>query len=124
MTDNFIVTVSPLRVFNTNESVNVTITATSSSPYVKTLEANFVMSVGKQGVVYEIIDSVNKPYFDFTITNARDQYVVFESFDSYSVSQIISVDTYKSLSNVNKKKTPLLKKVLIPILKERLTLFM
>lgn len=104
MTDRFIVNVSPLRVFDTGESIDVSITATSSAPYVKALSANFEINVGRKGVSYEISDQINQPYLNLTITNARDQYIVEEAFNSYSVNDIISSETYMSLSDNNKAK--------------------
>lgn len=104
MTDNFVLTVTPQRIFNAGESIEVDIKATSKSPYVKTLGAHFTITVGKQGVSYEIKDQINQPYFDFSITNARDEYIVREAFDRYSANEIISADTYKKLSDANKEK--------------------
>lgn len=104
MTDNFVVTVTPLRVFNADESISVSISASSLLPYVKTLSANFTITVGRQGIDYEIVDNANQPYMNLTITNVRNQYVVDEAFGDYSAGDIISIDTYKGLSSANKEK--------------------
>lgn len=103
-TDDLTLTVNPLRVFNTGEKVNVTITASATSPYKKTLSASFVITVGKQGISYEISDNSGQAYFDFIITNALEEYSVREAFGSYSVNDTLSIDTYKSLSDTNKSK--------------------
>ena len=73
-TDSLSLTIVPLRVFNDNESFSVTVQAISSSPYVKTLSATFVITVGRRGIDYAITDSVGSPYFIFSITNALDTY--------------------------------------------------
>lgn len=102
-TVSYDVIVNPLRVFDTGESVNIKIEAISSSPYVKTLSGNFVITVGKKGVSYEIVDEPFQPYFMFNITNVIDSYTVIKDFDNYKVGDVISTTVYKSLSDVNKK---------------------
>ena len=102
-TVSYDVIVNPLRVFDTGESVNVKIEATSSSPYVKTLSGDFVITVGKKGVSYEIVDEPFQPYFMFNITNVIDKYTVIKEFDNYKVGDVISISTYKDLSDSNKK---------------------
>ena len=111
-TDEFVLTVVPLRVFNDNESVSATVTATSSSPYVKTLSATFVITVGRRGIDYAITDSVGSPYFIFSITNALDTYKVTEAFSvsdggetvNYTVGQTITTTEYLELSQANRNK--------------------
>ena len=102
-TVSYEVMVTPMRAFESGESVNIQIEATSSSPYVKTLSANFVITVGKKGVSYEIIDELGSPYFNFVITNVLDKYTVINAFDTYQLGDVISSDTYRSLSEINKK---------------------
>lgn len=102
-TVSYDVVVTPMRAFDSGESINIQIEATSSSPYVKTLSANFVITVGKKGVSYEIIDELGSPYFNFVITNVLDQYTVINAFDTYQLGDVISSDTYRSLSEINKK---------------------
>ncbi len=102
-TVSYDVIVNPLRVFDTGESVNVKIEATSSSPYVKTLSGDFVITVGKKGVSYEIVDEPFQPYFMFNITNVIDKYTVIKGFDNYKVGDVISISTYKDLPDSNKK---------------------
>lgn len=104
VSDNFVLTVVPQTIFNDNESVTVTVSATSSTPYVKTLEATFVITVGKRGVSYEITDSVASPYLLFKITNAIDTYQVITAFDSYHVGDTLTTNEYISLSETNKSK--------------------
>jgi len=102
MTDKYELIVTPLRIFDTGQSVRIGITATSSSPYVKALSAVYVITVGKKGISYEITDAVNQPYLNLTITNARDQYKVFEAFGDYGVNHEFTIDEYKALSNADK----------------------
>ena len=103
-TDNFVFTLTPTRTFNDNESVTVSVTAQSTSPYVKTLSATFVITVGRRGIDYEITDSRNSPYLLFRITNALDTYKVIEAFGSYSVGDSITTQTYLGLSAANRAK--------------------
>ena len=100
-TDNLTLTVTPLRPFNDNESVTVSVTATSSSPYVKTLSATFVITVGKRGVSYEITDKVGSPYFMFKITNALDTYKVVTAFSGHNVGDTLTTAEYLALSPQN-----------------------
>ncbi len=103
-TDSFTLTLTPTRAFNDNESVTVSVSATSSSPYVKTLSATFVVTVGRRGIDYEITDSINSPYLIFRITNALDTYKVITAFNGYSVGDIIPTQEYLGLSAENKAK--------------------
>lgn len=103
-TDNFVLTVVPLRPFNDNESISVSVSATSSSPYVKTLSATFVVTVGRRGIDYEISDTANSPYLVFSITNSLDTYKVISAFDDYNVNDIITTNEYLALSSSNKAK--------------------
>ena len=103
-THNLTLTVNPERTFDTDETITVTVTASSTSPYEKTLSATFNITVGRKGIDYEIVDTAGNTYLDFVITNALDQYTVDEAFDSYAVNDIISTDTYKALGNENKSK--------------------
>jgi len=103
-TDNFTLTVTPRRVFADEESVSVTVTATSSTPYVKELSATYVITVGKRGISYQITDSVNSPYLMFSITNAIDTYVVRTAFGTHTVGEIITSSEYINLSSADKAK--------------------
>ncbi len=102
--DDFNLIINPTRPFNDNESVSVTVSATSSSPYVKTLSATFVITVGRRGVDYQITDSVSSPYLLFTITNSLDTYKVITAFNDYSVGDLITTNEYLALSQSNKEK--------------------
>ena len=103
-TDSFVFTMTPNAIFNDGDSTTVNISASSTSPYVKTLSASFTFVVGKYGLGHEISDSSGSPYLNLKVTNTLDSYFVKEAFGSYSSHDSISVDTYLSLSDENKKK--------------------
>jgi hypothetical protein len=103
-TDNFHLTVIPRRAFQDEESVTVIVTATSSTPYIKTLSATYVITVGKRGISYQITDSVNSPYLMFSTTNAIDTYTVRTAFGGHTVGEIITMNEYISLSAADKAK--------------------
>ena len=104
MTDNITLLVTPTVAFEDGESVNVSVSATSSSPYVKTLSANFIITVGTKGINYEIVDVPGNPYFLFKITNTFDTYKVNEAFSTYSVGDLIPTSEYLALSDSDKAK--------------------
>ena len=57
--DSVILTVNPQRAYTENESITIYIEAESTSPYNKTISANFQYIVGKSGITYEIEDEAN-----------------------------------------------------------------
>lgn len=97
-TDNIVLTVIPTRVFDTDEEVEVNVTASSISPYEETLSAHFIIKVGKKGISYEITDSVGNTYLNFIITNAADEYKAIRPTGSYNVGDIILTDVYRNLT--------------------------
>ena len=97
-TDNLVLTITPLRVFNDEESFTASVSATSSNPYVKTLSATFTVTVGKRGINYAISDSYGSPYFMFSITNANDTYKVVTAFGDYSAGDILTTNEYLALN--------------------------
>ncbi|MBQ6284861.1 MAG: hypothetical protein IJK67_00925 [Bacilli bacterium] len=103
-TDNFTLTIIPVRAFADNESITATVTASSSSPYEKTLSATFVVTVGRRGVDYQITDSVGSPYLIFTVTNALDTYKVITPFGDYTAGHLLTIDEYLALSSADKAK--------------------
>ena len=102
-TDNLVLTVNPRRAFNDGESITVGVSATSSSPYVKTLSATFVITVGTRGINYEIRDTVGSPYFLFTITNAQDTYKVITAFGGHQAGELLTTSQYLALSAQDKQ---------------------
>ena len=103
-TDEFELMVTPLRPYNDGESVTVTVTATSSSPYIKTLSATFIITVGRRGVDYEIRDKANQAYLMFNITNSLDTYKVIEAFGNYNVDHVFTTNEYLALTPAERAK--------------------
>ena len=101
---NFNLILNPTRTFNENESISVTVTAESTSPYIKKLSATYTITVGKQGIAYSISDVKDNNTFNFIITNALDYYTVEYAFTTYNVGYKISYDNYKNLSSDNQAK--------------------
>ncbi len=102
--DSFNFTITPNDTFTDGDSVTVKITASSLSPYKKTLSASFKLVVGKYGLSHEIIDSEGSVYLEVKVTNSLESYVVKSSFDNYNIGDEISIDTYNNLSDDNKSK--------------------
>lgn len=102
--DSFTLTLIPTRNFEEGESTTVTVTAKSTSPYIKTIKATFIIKVGKQGLSYEIKDQTFQPYLFLNLTNAKSYYTINESFDNYQKDDEIDYTKYLELSDENKKK--------------------
>ena len=103
-TDNFNISITPTRMFDDGETVNIHVSAVSVSPYVKEISADFMITVGKRGLSYTIDDTVNSPYLLVNITNALTYYTVKEAFSSYQIGDQIDSTVYKALSPINKAK--------------------
>lgn len=102
--DYFVITINPNVVLVEGDSVWLEVSATSESPYVKTISGKVTLNIGVPGLSYEIIDQKNQPYLNFDVTNTLYYYRVIEAFDDKSVGTTISSSEYLSLSDVNKKK--------------------
>lgn len=96
--------VVPNRVFTENEKLQIKVSATSTSPYKKTISATYEYIVGKSGVTYEIEDETNKAYALLKMTNAVSFCTVTEAFDTYSVGDKIDGSDFINLSDTNKNK--------------------
>lgn len=103
-TDYFSVSLSPSVTLAEKDEIHVTVTASSTEPYVKTLSATFILVVGNYGLSYEIDDEVNRPYLEFKMTNTLDYYTVKEAFGTYSIDSKIDIPTYLALSDEDKSK--------------------
>lgn len=101
--DKVKLSVVPKVAFASDESTKITVSATSKSPYIKTISADFVMEVGKKGVSYDITDSSINPYFMVNITNAISFYKVKNSFGDYNVGDLIDGEDYLKLSDAEKE---------------------
>lgn len=102
--DTITISVNPQRAYVENERLVVHVAANSTSPYVKTITADFEYVVGKQGITYQIDDVANQAYMYLKITSAINYCTVIEAFDSYSVGATIPNNDYRNLSDVNKAK--------------------
>ena len=103
-TDQFTINSTPNVKLDDGDSIWIEVEATSTSPYIKTLKARFVINVGYYGVSYEITDNSNDLFLELKITNTLDYYNVKESFDNYQVGDKIDISTYLNLDDTNKKK--------------------
>lgn len=95
--------VVPKVAFQSDESTKITVSATSKSPYIKTISADFIMKVGKKGVTYDITDTSGNPYFMVNITNAISFYKVQKAFGTYHVGDLIDGEDYLKLSDTDKE---------------------
>lgn len=101
--DSFNIVVTPNATFKDGDTVVVFVSATSTSPYKKTISGRFVLKVGKIGLSYEIDDSANSPYLEMRITNTIDYYSVRTAFTStsgrsYTVGERIDITSYLNLT--------------------------
>lgn len=102
--DTVTLSVVPSRNYAENEHLVIYIEASSTSPYVETIKANFEYVVGKQGITYEIEDEANRPYLLLKITNAINYCTVTTAFGDYPVDYLLDVSIYRTLSAADKAK--------------------
>mgnify|MGYP004596243059 FL=1 len=94
--------VSPNRAFKEGEELVVDVSATSTNPYVKTLNAKFIYTSGKKGITYSITDEKTNPYLNFSITNANNYCTVIKDFDTYKKGDFIDINDFLNLNNTSK----------------------
>ena len=102
--DTVTLSVSPQRAYSENERLTIHLVATSASPYVKSISADFQYVVGKQGVTYEIEDVRNQPYMMLKVTNAISFCKVITAFGNYQVNDTIDNNIYRTLNDADKAK--------------------
>lgn len=102
--DSFNIVVTPNTTFHDGDTILIYVSATSTSPYEKTISARFILKVGKIGLSYEITDEEKSPYLEFRITNTIDYYTVEEAFDDYNVGDRIDIGPYLNLPSSKKDK--------------------
>ncbi|HBJ10202.1 MAG TPA: hypothetical protein DDY61_00485 [Ruminococcaceae bacterium] len=105
--DSFVATIAPSVALKNNDEIWVDIEAKSTYPYKKTLGAKFILKVGIPGISYEIKDEKNSPYFNLSVTNTTNYYLVKEAFGNYNIDDRIDYQTYESLSENDKSKCAL-----------------
>ncbi|MDD7149625.1 MAG: hypothetical protein PUH53_02940 [Mycoplasma sp.] len=107
LSDSFIATIAPSVALKNKDEIWIDIEAQSTYPYKKSLGAKFILKVGIPGISYEINDEKNRPYFNLSVTNTTNYYLVKEAFGNYHVDDRIDYQTYESLSENDKNKCAL-----------------
>ena len=102
--DSFLVTIIPNGQFQEGDYVEVTVKATATEPYKKTIGAKFKLIVNYYQIGYQIIDQPNQTYMTVLITNAAKNYTVTQAFGSYNVGDQLDVFAYETLSPEDQKK--------------------
>ena len=92
ITDYFTALITPNEALKNNDEVWMEVTVKSTYPYKKTLSARFILKVGIPGISYAIDDVEGRPYFNLSVTNTTDYYLV---------------NTYLGLSDEDKSKCAL-----------------
>ena len=101
--DNYQITVNPIASFHEGDDIRVTTTATSKSPYRKSMSATYIIQVETSKFSYEIKDKENDKYLKIIFTNSVPFYKVSEAFSTYQVGDLISLDAYKNLGDNQSK---------------------
>ena len=101
--DSYVITIYPMTNFTTNQTATVKTSATSTSPYVKTLSTTYTIGIETSNFSYKIIDSPYSKYLTIEFTNAFTYYKVVTAFGNHSVGDNISIDDYNSLTAAQKK---------------------
>lgn len=99
---DFSVNLKPNITLENGDYVFVTITATSTKPYTKTLTGTFKIIIGKQGMSYQIEDEAYSPYLNVIVTNTRDYYIVDTAFDGHNVGSTLKISEYLALTDEQK----------------------
>ena len=102
--DSYVVTVTPKKNFYEGDTVSVTTSVSSLTPYEKTMSATYTIGVEKSDFSYDIEDSVSSKYLTINFTNAISYYEVSEAFGSYAVGDQVSLEDYSLLSDADKNK--------------------
>ncbi len=103
-TDSYTITVTPVDNFYEGDTVTITTSATSTSPYTKEISAKYIIGVENYGFSYNIEDSIGSKIMTLNLTNSRPYYVVKEAFDDYVVGDQVSLGDYSLMSDENKRK--------------------
>ena len=101
-TDSYQVTVIPKDNFYEGDEVEVTTTATSTSPYVKSLSATYTIGIETSNFTYDITDAKNDKFLTLNLTNALTYYKVEKSFGAYQEGDRLSTEEYQALTEEEK----------------------
>ena len=104
MTDSYVLNVTPLQNFHEGDTVTVTTTVESSSPYHKTMSATYTIGVAKSDFSYNIVDHANDKFLTLNLVNSIPYYQVQEAFGDYGVNDHVSLDEYSNLTTAEKNK--------------------
>jgi len=102
--NSIVLHVVPNRVFVEGETLSISVTASSTSPYNKTIQARYEYVVGKSGVTYEIEDETGREYIVLKMTNAVSYCTVISAFENHSIGDRIDDSEFITLSPENKNK--------------------
>lgn len=101
--DSYQVTVIPKDNFYEGDEVEVTTTATSTSPYVKSLSATYTIGIETSNFTYDITDEKNDKFLTLNLTNALTYYKVEKAFGSYQEGDRLSTEEYQQLTEEEKE---------------------
>ena len=108
--DSFIVKVSPKvgATITEDDVISVTTTVTTISPYKKVIYGTYNIGVEKANFSKTIEDSPGSLYAKLILKNTIAAYEVSETFtdggNTYNAGNIINIETYNDLDDVNKEK--------------------
>ena len=101
--DYFIINIHPIVSLQEGDSVWLNVSSTSVSPYVQTISGRIQLNVGIPGLTYEIMDEVDRPYLNFSLTNTFDFYKVIRAYGNHAVGEEISSSAYRNLPSSEKE---------------------
>lgn len=98
-TDSYQIVVTPIQSFGENDSVTLTTSVESSTPYHKTMSATYTIGVERSDFSYEIVDGTNEKFLTINFTNAITFYQVSTAFGDYQVGDYVSIEDYTHLTS-------------------------
>ena len=102
--DTYQLLVTPNQNFHEGDTVTVSTSVTSTSPYQKTMSATYTIGVEQSDFSYDIVDSVNSKFLTINFINSIPYYQVSEAFGNYSAGDYVSLDDYNQLTAAQKDK--------------------
>lgn len=102
-TDSYQITVIPKEEFYEGDEIEITTTATSTSPYVKSLQATYNIGIETSNFTYDIEDAVNDKFLTLNLTNTLTYYKVEKDFNSYKAGDRITLEEYQALTDEEKQ---------------------
>ena len=100
--DSYQIVVSTDHRINPGETVEVTTTVHSTSPYQKTLSAKYIIGVETSNFTYNIEDTANEHYMTLNLINSIPYYKVKTAFGDHKVGDMISLEDYALLTDAQK----------------------